>query len=102
MRPFFLLTPVMLAAAAASAQPAPHRPMVSPACRQEIMQACPATPDAERGARMACMREKFPTLSQGCQGEIAAARAAREARRGEGAPPPDAPPPPETPPATPL
>jgi hypothetical protein len=68
-------------ATAASAQDAP-RPMLSDACRTEIMNLCPATGDRE--ARRTCMMASRDKLSDGCKKEMAALRAARQAARGSG------------------
>lgn len=67
-------------ATAASAQDAAPRPMVSDACRTEIMNLCPATGD--RAARRTCMMANRDKLSDGCKKEMAAMRAARQAARG--------------------
>ena len=68
-------------ATAASAQDAP-RPMLSDVCRTEVMSLCPATGD--RDARRACMMANRDKLSDGCKKEMAALRAAREAKRANG------------------
>ena len=74
---------VLLAlATAANAQNAPPRPMLSEACRAEVMKLCPPTGD--RDARRACMIASRDKLSADCQKEIAAARAARQGARGNG------------------
>jgi hypothetical protein len=67
-------------ATAASAQDAMSRPMMSDACRTEVMNLCPATGD--RDARRACMMANRDKLSDGCKKEMAAMRAARQAARG--------------------
>lgn len=77
-----LLLTALLAgsAAAASAQTAAPRAMLSEACRTEVMKLCPATGDRE--ARRACMMANRDKLSDGCKKEMAAMRAARQAARG--------------------
>jgi hypothetical protein len=67
-------------ATAATAQTAPPRPMISQACRTEVMTLCPATGD--RDARRTCMMANRNKLSDGCKKEMAAMRAARQAARG--------------------
>ncbi len=69
-------------ATAAGAQDAAPRPMMSDACRTEIMNLCPVTGD--RQARRTCMMANRDKLSDGCKKEMAAMRAAREAARGSG------------------
>ena len=69
-------------ATAASAQNAASRPMLSDACRAEVMKLCPATGD--RDARRTCMMANRGKLSDGCTKEMAAARAARQGTRGNG------------------
>ena len=67
-------------ASAATAQTAAPRPMMSEACRTEVMTLCPATSD--RAARRQCMMASRDKLSDGCKKEMAAMRAARQAARG--------------------
>ena len=67
-------------ATAASAQNAAPRPMLSEACRTEVMTLCPATGD--RDARRQCMMASRDKLSATCKTEMAAMRAARQAARG--------------------
>ncbi len=77
-----LLLTALLAGSASmvSAQTAAPRPMMSEACRTEVMTLCPATGD--RDARRACMMASRDKLSDGCKKEMAAMRAARQAARG--------------------
>jgi hypothetical protein len=80
-----LLLTVLIAASAtaAIAQDAKPRPMLSDACRTEVMTLCPATGD--RSARRQCMMANRDKLSDGCKKEMAALRAARQAaRNGKG------------------
>jgi hypothetical protein len=67
-------------AAAVSAQNAAPRPMLSDACRAEVMKLCPANGD--RTARRTCMMASRDKVSADCPKEMAAARAARQAARG--------------------
>ena len=67
---------------AATAQVGTSRPMLSDACRAEVMKLCPATGD--RDARRTCMMTNRGKLSDGCTKEMAAARAARQGTRGNG------------------
>ena len=69
-------------ATVASAQNAASRPMLSDACRAEVMKLCPATGD--RGARRTCLMANRDKLSPDCLKEMAAARAARQGTRGNG------------------
>lgn len=78
MRLFLSLATLTLATAA-SAQDASPRPMLSDACRTEVMNLCPATGDRE--ARRTCMMASRDKLSDGCKKEMAAMRAARQAAR---------------------
>jgi hypothetical protein len=50
---------------------------VSDACRAEVMTLCPKTDD--RQARRACIMEKRAQISEGCRGELKAARESRRA-----------------------
>jgi hypothetical protein len=69
-------------ATAASGQNATQRPMLSEACRTEIMSLCPPTGD--RNARRTCMMTNRDKLSEGCKKEMVAIRAALQATRGVG------------------
>jgi hypothetical protein len=64
----------------AQAQDAPPRPMMSPACHDEVQNLCPATDDRE--ARRACMMAKHDSLSPKCKDEMASLMKARRARGG--------------------
>lgn len=73
---------VLALATAASAQDTAPRPMLSDACRAEVMKLCPPTGD--RDARRACMMTNRDKVSDGCKKEMAAMRAARQGGRGNG------------------
>jgi uncharacterized membrane protein YgcG len=83
MRKLIFVMAIALGTAAQAAEPA--KPMVSPACRTELENLCPATGD--RDARRSCMMQKRNTISAPCQTELKAAMEARRAARGgEGGP----------------
>ena len=83
MRKLIFVMAMILGTTAQAAEPA--KPMVSPACRTELENLCPATGD--RDARRSCMMEKRNTISAPCQAELKAAMEARRAARGaEGGP----------------
>ena len=81
-----VLAAALLAAPAAFAQPAggaPPSPAMQ-AARQKMMEQCAADmqkhcPDATGPARMQCMREHGPMMSDGCKAAMQEMMAARQA-----------------------
>ena len=74
-----LSLPALALANAAGAQTAP-RPMLSAECRTEITTLCPRGND--RAARRQCIMTNRDKISEGCQSELKAMRAARGGRMG--------------------
>ena len=69
-------------ASAANAQTAAPRPMLSEACRTEVLALCPKTED--RAARRQCLISNREKLSAGCKQELVALRGARKDQRSAG------------------
>lgn len=69
----------MIALSTTAQAAAPGAGGVSATCRAEIVKLCPKTDD--RQARRACMMEKRGQVSEGCRGELMAAREARRAAK---------------------
>ncbi|CAN5150989.1 hypothetical protein BH09PSE3_BH09PSE3_17570 [soil metagenome] len=80
MRKMMILMALALGTAAQAQDGA--RPNISPACRTEMQNLCPATGD--RDARRACMMDKRDLISAPCKAEIKAAMEARRAAHGAG------------------
>ena len=66
-------------ATVAAAQDAPRRPMMSDACRTEVMTVCPPTGD--RGAMRQCVVANVAKFSAPCKTELAKMRAMMQQRR---------------------
>lgn len=77
MRKLMILSAMI--ALSATAQAAGPGAGVSATCRAEVVRLCPKTDD--RQARRACMMEKRAQVSEGCRGELMAARQARRAAK---------------------
>ncbi len=76
-----IFTAALSIGAAALAQDTAPRPMMSAACREEVMKLCP--PGGDRDARRQCMMASRDKISDGCKKEMAEMRAARQASRKE-------------------